>query len=130
MKVLFLVEDMDCVKLLEDLPQIKVITERDIAEDSPYANKHLKIGYSQYIVNRASTMSKIYKFSRPLAIVLYQDHQNAVSDIPHDTSVRIVHHPIPRRLTDSPTYRCDYTFLTSELTEQALRDIFELSMVS
>jgi hypothetical protein len=130
MKVLFLVEDMQCVKLLESLPQVKVITETEIATDSPYANKHLKVGYSQYIVSRASNLAKIYNFKRPLAMVLYQDHQTAISSVPHDTSVRIVHHPIPRRLTDSPTYRCDYTFLTSELTEQALRDIFELSMVS
>ena len=129
MKVLFLVEDMDCVKLLENLPQVKVITERDIAEDSPYANKHLKVGYSQYIVSRASNLAKIYNFKRPLAMVLYQDHQTAIGNIPHDTSVRIVHHPIPRRLSDSPTYKCDYTFLTSELTETKLCDIFGL-MVS
>jgi hypothetical protein len=126
MKILFLVEDMDCVKLLENLPQVKVITEREIAEDSPYADKHLKVGYSQYIVSRAVNLAKIYNFKRPLAMVLYQNHQHAISNIQHEVSVRIIHHPIPRRLSDSPSYKCDYTFLTSELTEATLRDIFEL----
>ena len=129
MKILFLVEDMDCIKLLESLPEIKVISETEIAADSPYANKQHKVGYSQYIVSRASNLAKIYNFKRPLAMVLYQDHQTAIGNIPHDTSVRIVHHPIPRRLTDSPTYKCDYTFLTSALTETKLCDIFGL-MVS
>ena len=129
MKILFLVEDYDCVELLSQLPQVKIITEREIAEDSPYANKQHKVGYSQYIVSRASNLFKIYNFKRPLAMVLYQDHQTAIDIIPHDASVRIVHHPIPRRLTDSPTYKCDYTFLTSALTEHALRGIFGL-MVS
>ena len=62
MKILFLVEDMDCIKLLESLPEIKVISETEIAADSPYANKQNKVGYSQYIVSRASNLSKIYNF--------------------------------------------------------------------
>jgi hypothetical protein len=126
MKVLFLVEDMQCIKLLESLPEVKVITETEIAAESPYADKHLKVGYSQYIVSRAGNLSKIYKFKRPLAMVLYQNHQHAISNIQHDVSVRIIHHPIPRRLSDSSSYKCDYTFLTSDLTEAALRDIFKL----
>ena len=115
---------MACAKLLENLPEIKVITEREIAADSPYADNYLKAGYSQYIVSRASNLAKIYNFKRPLAMVLYQNHQAAVSAIPHDISVRIVHHPIPRRLTDSPTYKCDHTYITGDLTESTLRDIF------
>ena len=126
MKILFLVEDYDCVELLSQLPQVKIITEREIAEDSPYANKESKVGYSQYIVSRASNLSKIYKFAKPLAMVLHQSHQDAVNQVEHDTSVRIVHNKTPRRLTDSPSYSCDYTFLTRELTEHTLRDIFGL----
>jgi 16S rRNA A1518/A1519 N6-dimethyltransferase RsmA/KsgA/DIM1 with predicted DNA glycosylase/AP lyase activity len=126
MKVLFLVEDMQCVKTLESLAEIKIINEREIAADSPYADNHLKPGYSQYIVSRASNLAKIYNFKRPLALVLYQDHQTAVSNIPHDISVRIVHHLVPRRLINSPTYICDYTFIANELTETKLRDIFEI----
>jgi hypothetical protein len=41
-------------------------------------------------------------------------------------SVRIVHNKAPRRVSDSPSYKCDHTFLTSDLTEATLRDIFEL----
>jgi len=129
MKVLFLVEDMNCIKLLENLPEIKIIKEREIVEGTPYENAHLKVGYSTYVVSRASNLAKIYNFTRPLAIALYQDHQTAISKIPHDASVRIINHPIPRRLTDSPTYKCDYTFLSIDLTEYILRDIFE-TMVS
>lgn len=123
MKVLFLVEDMQCIKLLENLPDVKIITENEIVADSPYANNPHKVGYNTYIVSRASNLSKIYNFKRPLAIVLYQSNQTAVSKIPHDVSVRIVHDLIPRRLTDSPTYRCDYTFLSSELTVDTLHNL-------
>ena len=129
MKLLFLVEDMQCIKLLDSVPEVKVITETEIVAESPYANKQLKAGYSQYVVSRASNLVKIYNFKRPLAMVLYQDHQTAVANIPHDKSVRIVHHPIPRRLSSSPTYSCDVNYLTSELTVDILRDIFGL-MVS
>jgi len=126
MKVLFLVEDYDCVELLAKLPQVKVISETEIVDGSLYATKKNKVGYSAYVVSRAENLSKIYKFSRPLAIVLHQSHQNAVERVQHNVSVRIVHNKIPRRLSDSPTYTCDHTFLTSELTEQTLCDIFGL----
>jgi hypothetical protein len=126
MKVLFLVEDADCVKLLAKLPQVKVISEAEIVAESPYKNSVNKVGYSTYVVSRAESLSKIYKFSRPLAMVLHQSHQHAVERVQHDVSVRIVHSKAPRRLTDSPSYKCDHTFLTSNLTEAALRDIFEL----
>lgn len=125
-KILFLVENIDCIKLLENFPQVKVITESEIAADSPYANNQLKVGYSRYIVSRATNLAKIYNFLRPLAIVLHQSHQHAVSSIPHDMSVRIVHNLIPHRLIDSPTYICDKTFLANELTKQDLHDIFGL----
>ena len=131
MKVLFLVEDYDCAELLAKLPQVKVITESEIVSESPYNNKQDKVGYSTYVVSRAENLSKIYKFSRPLAMVLHQSHQQAVERVQHDTSVRIVHSKAaPRRLTDSPSYSCDHTFLTSELTEHTLRDIFGLYAVS
>lgn len=129
MKVLILVEDYDCAELLAKLPEVKVISESEIVSESPYNNKQDKVGYSTYVVSRAENLSKIYKFSRPLAMVLHQSHQQAVDRVQHDTSVRIVHSKAPRRLTDSPSYSCDYTFLTSELTEHTLRDIFGL-MVS
>ena len=126
MKVLFLVEDYDCAELLANLPQVKVISEVEIVAESPYDNKQHAVGYSAYVVSRAENLSKIYKFARPLAMVLHQSHQHAVERVMHDISVRIVHSKTPRRLTDSPSYSCDYTFLTSELTEHTLRDIFGL----
>jgi len=126
MKVLFLVEDYDCVELLAKLPQVKVISEAEIIAESPYNNKQHAVGYSAYVVSRAESLSKIYRFARPLAMVLHQSHQHAVDRVQHDVSVRIVHNKAPRRLSDSPSYKCDHTFLTSELTEAALRDIFEL----
>ena len=126
MKVLILVEDYDCVELLAKLPQVKVISEAEIVAESPFNNSANKVGYSAYVVNRAENLSKIYKFSRPLAMVLHQSHQHAVDRVQHDTSIRIVHNKAPRRLSDSPSYKCDHTFLTSDLTETALRDIFEL----
>ena len=126
MKILFLVEDYDCVELLAKLPQVKVISEAEIVAESPYKNSANKVGYSTYVVSRAESLSKIYRFARPLAMVLHQGHQHAVDRVQHDVSVRIVHNKVPRRLSDSPSYKCDHTFLTSELTEAALRDIFEL----
>ena len=119
---------MACVKLLENLPQVKVILESEIVEDSLYANNYLKVGYSDYVINRAATMSKIYKFNRPLAIVLNQNHQTAVSKIIHDTSVRIIDNVVPSRLIDSPTYVTDYTYIANELTLQELNDIFGLTV--
>ena len=126
MKVLFLVEDADCVELLAKLPQVKVISEAEIIAESPYKNSVNKVGYSTYVVSRAESLSKIYKFSRPLAMVLHQSHQHAIERVQHDVSVRIVHNKAPRRVSDSPSYKCDHTFLTSDLTEATLRDIFEL----
>jgi hypothetical protein len=130
MKVLFLVQDMDCAKILKNIPELKIINEREISADSPYADNYLKPGYSTYVVSRAANLSKIYRFARPLAIVLYQNHQIAVNKIPHDISIRITNHILPRRLTDIPTYRCDYTFIANELTENKLRDILKIYQVS
>jgi hypothetical protein len=125
MKVLFLVEDIECAAPLHTLGDVKIITETEITKDTPYENGRIKVGYSQYVVSRASSLAKIYNFKPPLAVVLHQDHQTAISNIVHDKSVRIVHNIIPRRLTQSVTYKCDYTFLLDEVSQEALRDIFE-----
>jgi len=125
MKVLFLVEDMECAAPLHALGDVKIITETEITKDTPYEDSSTKVGYSQYVVSRAGNLAKIYNFKPPLAIVMQQDHQTAISNIVHDKSVRIVHSIIPRRLTQSVTYKCDYTFLSSEVSQDVLRDIFE-----
>ena len=126
MKVLFLVETPQCVKLLEEIPDIKIIRESELVENTPWQHGLFQIGYSNYVVSRASNLSKIYRFSKPLAFVLDQRHHNAVDKITHDMSIRVINDVIAKRLHDSVLYKCDKTYYANELTLQELRDIFGL----
>jgi len=128
MKALFLVETPQCVKLLDEISDIKIIRESELVEDTPWRHGLSQIGYSNYIVSRASNLSKIYRFSKPLAFVLDQRHHDAIDKIPYDISIRVVNDFVAKRLSDSVTYKCDKTYLANDLTLQELRNILGLTV--
>jgi len=126
MKILFLVESPECVKILEEIPEIKIIRESELVEDTPWKHGLSQVGYTNYVVSRATNLGKIYRFSKPLAFVLDQRHHNAVDKIEHDLSIRVVNDLSAKRLRDSVIYKCDKTYYANDLTLQELRDIFGL----
>ena len=120
MKILFLVEDIAKVsQLLRQDTNLKIIDEFDIAADTPYTDNS-KPGYSDYITNRASNMSKVYKFSKTLCIVVDQRHRNTLDKIPHDVSIRVCKSKIPKRLSDSFIQKVDKIYLEDEFTLDGL----------
>ena len=69
MKVLLLVEDIKKISsLLKQNNDIKVIDEYEIIEDTPYSYGIVQPYYSDSLIKRASTVSKIYKFNKIIHI--------------------------------------------------------------
>jgi hypothetical protein len=121
MKILLLVEDIAKIsQLLRQDSNLKVIDEHEVAEATPYTRGIHQSGYSNYIVDRAANLSKIYKFTKPLCIVLDQRHKNSVDKIPHDISIRVCKTLIPKRLSDSFTQKVDKIYLEDEFTLDGL----------
>ena len=120
MKILFLVEDIAKISnLLRQDSNLKIIDEYEIVADTPYTNRS-KPGYSEYITNRASNMSKVYKFSKTLCIVIDQRHRNTIDKIPHDVSIRVCKSIVPKRLSDSFIQKVDKIYLEDEFTLDGL----------
>jgi hypothetical protein len=121
MKILLLVEDIAKIsQLLRQDNSIKVIDEHEVAEATPYTSGINQPGYSNYIVDRAANLSKIYKFTKPLCIVLDQRHKNTIDKIQHDVSIRVCKTIVPRRLSDSFTQKVDKIYLEDEFTLDGL----------
>ena len=120
MKILFLVEDIAKISnLLRQDSNLKIIDEYEIVADTPYTNSS-KTGYSEYITNRAANLSKIYKFSKTLCIVIDQRHRNTLDKIPHDVSIRVCKSIVPKRLSDSFIQKVDKIYLEDEFTLDGL----------
>ena len=120
MKILFLVEDIAKISdLLRQDSNLKIIDEYEITADTPYTDKS-KPGYSDYITNRAANLSKIYKFSKTLCIVIDQRHRNTLDKIPHDVSIRVCKSTVPKRLSDSFIQKVDKIYLEDEFTIDGL----------
>jgi len=121
MKILLLVEDIAKIsQLLRQDNNIKVIDEHEVAEATPYTGGINQPGYSNYIVERSANLSKIYKFTKPLCIVLDQRHKNTIDKIQHDVSIRVCKSLVPRRLGDSFTQKVDKIYLEDEFTIDGL----------
>jgi hypothetical protein len=120
MKILFLVEDIAKISnLLRQDSNLKIIDEYEIVADTPYTNSS-KAGYSEYITNRAANLSKIYKFSKTLCIVIDQRHRNTLDKIPHDVSIRVCKSIVPKRLSDSFIQKVDKIYLEDNFTLDGL----------
>jgi hypothetical protein len=121
MKILLLVEDIAKIsQLLRQDSSIKVIDEYELTESTSYTGGINQVGYSDYIINRAINLSKIYKFNKTLCIVLDQRHKNSVDKIPHDVSIRVCKSLVPRRLGNSFTQQVDKIYLEDEFTLDGL----------
>jgi hypothetical protein len=121
MKILLLVEDIAKIsQLLRQDSNFKVIDEYEVVEATPYTGGIHQSGYSNYIVDRAANLSKIYKFTKPLCIVIDQRHKNSVDKIPHDVSIRVCKSLIPKRLCDSFTQKVDKIYLEDDFTINGL----------
>ncbi len=115
MKILLLVEDIKKIsQLLRQDSSLKVIDEFEIAQDTPYTGGVIQPNYSNYITNRAATLSKVYKASKKLCLVIDQRHRNTIDKIQHDVSIRVCKNIIPRRLSDSFTQIVDKTILEND----------------
>jgi hypothetical protein len=120
MKILFLVEDIVKVSLqLRQDTNLKIIDEYEIASDTPYTDSG-KPGYGDFIANRAAHLSKTYKFTKPLCIVIDQRHQNTLDKIPHDVSIRVCKTLVPKRLSDSFIQKVDKIYLEDDFTTDGL----------
>ena len=128
MKILVLAENPSkIVDMFSSIPNIKIITEQEIIADTPYIHRFIQPGYSAYLTSRAANLSKIYKFNKPLVIIIDQRHGDAVEKIPHDKSVRVAEELVPRRLSSSVTYLVDEFYLENELTNSIIDDILNIS---
>lgn len=121
MKILLLVENINQIsQLLRQDNRIKVIDEFEIAQDTHYTGGINQSGYSNYIVDRAANLSKIYSFTKTLCIVLDQRHKNSVDTIPHDVSIRVCKSIVAKRLSDSFIQKVDKIYLEDEFTIDGL----------
>jgi len=129
MKILVLAENpLKITTIFSNIGDIKVISEQEIIADTPYTRQFIQPGYSAYLTSRAANLSKIYKFNKPLVMVIDQRHHTAIEKIPHDKSIRIAKELVPRRLSNSVTYLVDEFYLENELTESAINDIFNITV--
>ena len=115
MKILLLVEDIKKIsQLLRQDSSLKVIDEFEIAQDTPYTGGVIQPNYSNYIINRAATFSKIYKSSKTLCLILDQRHRNTVDKIQHDVSIRVYKGCAPHRINESFIDKVDKTIIEKD----------------
>jgi len=115
MKILFLVEDiLKISNILRQDNNLKVIDEFEILQDTPYKGGIVQPGYSNYIINRTATYSKVYKASKTLCLVIDHKHRNAVDKIPNDVSIRVYSGNIPNRINSSFMDKVDKTILEDD----------------
>jgi len=119
MKILFLVDDIKKISnILRQDTNIKVIDEYEISQDTPYQYGMVQPGYSEYILNRTATLSKVYKSQKTLCIVLDQSHSNPLNKIQHDISIIVCKEITPKRLS--------YCF-RKDVNKTIIEDNFNLS---
>lgn len=125
MKILLLVEDIKKISqiLRQDL-SLKVIDEHELCLDTPYTGGIIQPNYSNYIISRATTLSKIYNSSKTLCIIIDQKHRNTLTKIQHDISVRVYKGNKPRRLNESFIDKVNKTIFEDDFT---LSNFHELS---
>ena len=115
MKILFLVEDIKKVSsILRENNEYKVIDEYEMINNNKFTFGIDQPYYSDYIINRASTLSKIYNYNKPLCLVIDQRHKNTVDKIQHDVSIRVCKSLTPIRLSDSFIQSVTVTILENE----------------
>ena len=125
MKILLLVEDIKKISqiLRQDL-SLKVIDEHELSLDTPYTGGIIQPNYSNYIISRATTLSKIYNSSKTLCIIIDQKHRNTLTKIQHDISVRVYKGNKPCRLNESFIDKVNKTIFEDDFT---LSNFHELS---
>ena len=124
MKILLLVEDIKKIsQLLRQDSSLKVIDEFEIAQDTPYTGGVIQQNYSNYIINRAATLSKIYNSSKTLCLILDQRHRNTIDKIQHNVSIRVHKGNKPNRINSSFIDNVDKTILEDEFTIWSLSSI-------
>ena len=117
MKILLLVEDIKKIsQLLRQDSSLKVIDEFEIAQDTPYTGGVIQPNYSNYIINRAATLSKIYKSSKTLCLILDQRHRNTIDKIQHNISIRVHKGNKPNRINSIFLDKVDKTILEDDFT--------------
>ena len=117
MKILLLVEDIKKIsQLLRQDSSFKVIDEFEIAQDTPYTGGVIQPNYSNYIINRAATLSKIYNSSKTLCLILDQRHRNTIDKIKHDVSIRVYKGNKPNRINSIFLDKVDKTILEDDFT--------------
>lgn len=117
MKILLLVENIQKIaEILRQDGNLKVIDEYEMIEATPYIKGINQPRYSNNVVERATILSKIYNFKKPLCLVIDQRHKNTIDKIPHDVSIRVCKTTKPRRLSDSFTQKVTKTILEDEFT--------------
>jgi hypothetical protein len=120
MKVLFLVENIQKIsEIIRKNNNLKVIDEFELVEDTHFKYSFVQPGYSNFIVNRASTFSKIWRYQKTLCLILDQRH-NCIDKIPHDVSIRIYENLIPKRLSHSCNYQVDKLYNENEFNFEKL----------
>ena len=125
-KFLILAENIDEVITLCNnifFPDFKIITEYELLNDHRFSIRFSKVGYSDYIVGRASVTSKIYKFRKPLIMILDQRHQDAVQKVENIASIRIYKNDLPKRIFDAITYKTDILIKQEEFTADIINGL-------
>lgn len=121
MKILLLVEDIKRIsQLLRQDSSLKVIDEFEIAQDTPYTGGVIQPNYSNYIINRAATLSKIYNSSKTLCLILDQRHRNTIDKIQNDFSIRVHRGIKPNRINSCFIDKVDKTILEDEFIATGL----------
>jgi hypothetical protein len=125
-KILVMAQDVErVVEFIRQTTDAKVISESEIADSTGYEQGWLVPGYSDFIVTRTKNLIAAYKFSRPLAVVLNQRHQNAVAHV-GITSIRVCDDVRPKRLSDAVSYKTDVVVTTAELTDKYFQQYFTI----
>ena len=101
-------------QLLRQDSSLKVIDEFEIAQDTPYTGGVIQPNYSNYIINRAATLSKIYNSSKTLCLILDQRHRNTIAKIQHNVSIRVHKGNKPNRINSIFLDKVDKTILEDE----------------
>jgi hypothetical protein len=124
-KLLFLAEHPDTVANdIRDNTQAKVISESEIVADTFWKDKTDSPLYSEWLVDRVTGLSQVYRHQRPVAFVINQKHHSAVVKIPHNASIRVCENLTPQRLSKAVSYDTDITITQEQITPEFYQQFF------